>query len=140
MKELGREPEAGLARARRADHTGVQVPGIGRDFRAGVHGEKFRSRQNDVVLEFRVNEWFNVLRRAPPGGAVLGVPAEFLFLLDFGLDKEVHPGGSGNPYKQVKAAKPRPVGFKGHREGVHHPHELCAEVRAGGDTVGRPQL
>ncbi|PBG06133.1 hypothetical protein BGU81_25605, partial [Clostridioides difficile] len=35
---------------------------------------------------------------------------------------------------------PRPVGFKGFGEGIEHPHELCPEVCAGGDPVGRPDF
>ena len=65
MKKLGREPEPGFARAGRSDDTGVEVAGIGRDLRAGVHGEKLRPGENDIVLKLWIDKRLDVFRPAP---------------------------------------------------------------------------
>ena len=65
LKKLGGEPEAGLAGARRADDAGVEVAGIGRVLGPGVHGEKFRPGENDVVLKYGIDERGDVFGTAP---------------------------------------------------------------------------
>ena len=65
LQKLGREPEAGLARAGRADDTGVEVAGVGRIFRAGVDGEFFRSGENDIVFKLGIDKGLDVLFRTP---------------------------------------------------------------------------
>ena len=65
LKKLGRKPEAGFARAGRSDNAGVQVAGVSRDPWAGVHGEQFRSRENDIVFKLGIDEGPDVFFRAP---------------------------------------------------------------------------
>ena len=65
LKQLGREPEAGFARPGRADDAGVEVAGIGRIFGPGVHGEKLRLCQNDVVFKLRIDKGLDVFFGAP---------------------------------------------------------------------------
>ena len=140
LKELRGQPEPCLARAGRADDAGVQVAGVGGYLRAGVHGKKLRPGENNIVLKFGVYKRLYILLCSPAGGAVLRIPPEFLCLLDFGLYQQIHPSRTGEAHQQVNATQSRPVGFKGFGEGVEHPHELCPEVCAGGDPVGRPDF
>ncbi len=56
LEQLRGEPEARFARARRADHAAIQVPGVGGNGRPGVGGEKLRCGQNDVVFKLGVGE------------------------------------------------------------------------------------
>ena len=65
LQKLGGQPEPGLARTRRAHHTGVEIASIGGIFGPGVHGEQFRPGENDVVLEFRIGERLNIFGAAP---------------------------------------------------------------------------
>ena len=65
LQELGREPEAGFARAGRADDTGVEVAGIGRIFGPCVDGELFRPGENDIVFKLGIDKGLDVLFRPP---------------------------------------------------------------------------
>ena len=65
LKQLGREPEAGLAAAGRADHTGVEVAGISRILGPGVDGEQLRPGENDIVFKLGIDKGLDVLFRAP---------------------------------------------------------------------------
>ena len=65
LKQLGREPEAGLAGAGRADDTGVEVAGIGRIFGPGVDGEQLRPGENDIVFKLGIDKGLDVLFRSP---------------------------------------------------------------------------
>ena len=67
MQQLRGQPEAGFTGAGRPYHTAIQVAGVGRIFRPGVHGQKFRPGQNDVILKNRVYKGFDVLCRSPAG-------------------------------------------------------------------------
>ena len=51
LQKLGREPEPGLAGARRTDDTAIQIAGVGRIFGPGVDGELFRPGENDIVFK-----------------------------------------------------------------------------------------
>ena len=65
LEQLGREPEPGLARAGRADHTGVEVAGVGRVFGTGVDGEQPRPGENDIVFKLGIDKGLDVLFRSP---------------------------------------------------------------------------
>ena len=65
LQELGREPEAGFARAGRADDAGIEVAAVGWIFGSGVDGELFRPGENDVVLKFGIDKGLDVLFRPP---------------------------------------------------------------------------
>ena len=65
LEQLGCEPEPGLAGAGRSDDAGVEVAGIGRIFRAGVHGEQLRPGENDIVFKLGIDKGLDVLFRAP---------------------------------------------------------------------------
>ena len=65
LEQLGREPETGFAGAGRADDTGVEVAGVGGIFGPGVHSEKLRLCQNDVVLKLRIDKGLDVFFGAP---------------------------------------------------------------------------
>ena len=65
LKQLGREPEPGLAGAGRADDAGVEVAGVGRIFWPGVDGEQLRPGENDIVFKLRIDKGLNVLFRSP---------------------------------------------------------------------------
>ena len=65
MEQLGREPEPGLAGAGRSDDTGVEVAGVGRIFRAGIHGKQLRPGENDIVFKLGIDEGLDVLFVAP---------------------------------------------------------------------------
>lgn len=61
LQKLGREPEAGLARAGRADDATIQIAGIGRIFGPCVDSELFRPGENDIVFKLGINEGLDVL-------------------------------------------------------------------------------
>ena len=65
LQELRREPKAGLARAGRADAAEIEVAGVGGIFRTGVHGQKLRPGQNDIVLKFGVYKGLYISLRTP---------------------------------------------------------------------------
>ena len=65
LEQLGREPEAGLAGAGRADDTGVEVAGVGRFLGTGVDGEQLRPGENDIVFKLGIDKGLDVLFRAP---------------------------------------------------------------------------
>ena len=65
LQKLGREPEAGLAGAGRADNTGVEVAGVGRIFGPGIDGKQLRPGENDVALKFGIDKGLDVLFRSP---------------------------------------------------------------------------
>ena len=65
LKKLRGQPEPCLARAGRADDTGVEVAGVGRIFGPGVDGEFFRSGENDIVFKLGIDKGLDVLFRTP---------------------------------------------------------------------------
>ena len=65
LEQLGREPEAGLAGAGRADDTGIEIAGVGRIFGPGVDGEQLRSGENDIVFKLGIDKGLDVFFRAP---------------------------------------------------------------------------
>ena len=65
MKQLGREPEAGLAAAGRSDDAGVEVTGVGRIFGPGVGGEQLRPGENDIIFKLGIDKRLDVFFGAP---------------------------------------------------------------------------
>ena len=65
LKQLRREPKAGLARAGRANAAEIEVAGIGGIFGAGIHGEPFCGGQQHIVFKLGANERLDVLFRSP---------------------------------------------------------------------------
>ena len=65
LEKLGGEPEAGLAGAGRADDAGVEVAGVGWVLGPGVHGEKLRPGENDIVFKHGIDKGRDVLCRPP---------------------------------------------------------------------------
>ena len=137
LKKLGREPEPGFARAGRSDDTGVEVAGIGRDLRAGVHGEKLRPGENDIVLKLWIDKRLDVFRPAPTGAAVFLIPAIFLGVLALEVDQQAKSHRTHKANEPVKGIKPRREIRKSHADGLHEPQQFFLEVRTSGQTVGR---
>lgn len=65
LQNLRGKPEPGFAGAGRTDHTGIEIAGVGRVFRAGVHGEKLRPGENNIVFKDGIDEWGYIFRPAP---------------------------------------------------------------------------
>ena len=65
LHEIRFQPEARLAAAGAADHQHVFIARCFRVFRAVVHRQFLRLRQNDIVSGVRVNVGRNVLMRSP---------------------------------------------------------------------------
>ena len=65
LKQLGREPEPGLAGAGRADDAGVEVAGVGWIFGPGVNGEQLRPGENDIVFKLGIDKRLDVFFGAP---------------------------------------------------------------------------
>ena len=65
LQNLRREPEAGFARAGRADDAGVEVAGVGRIFGPGVDGEQLRPGENDIVFKLGIDKGLDVFFGAP---------------------------------------------------------------------------
>ena len=59
------QPEPGFTGTGAADHQNIFVSGGLRVFRAAIHGQAFRFRQNHIVLEYRVDVGCNVLMGSP---------------------------------------------------------------------------
>ena len=136
LEQLGGQPEPGLAGAGRAHHTGVEVAGVGGIFGPGVHGEQLRPGENDVVLELGVGERLYILRRAPPGAAVLFIPAILLRFFGLGVHHQPERRSPGDAHQPVKGVEPRGEVGKGRADGLPHADELMGEVCAGGQPVG----
>ena len=140
MKKLGREPKPGFSRAGRSDDTGVEIAGIGRDLWAGVHGEKLRPGENDIVLKLWIDKRLDVFRPAPTGAAVFLIPAIFFGIFAFEVDQQPKSHSAHNANEPVKGIKPRRKVRKGHADGLHEPQQLFPEVCASSQTVGRPHF
>ena len=65
LKQLRREPKAGLAGAGRADPAEIEVAGVGGIFGVGIHGEPFCGGQQHIVLKLGINKGLDVLFVAP---------------------------------------------------------------------------
>ena len=65
LKQLGREPEPGLAGAGRADDAGVEVAGVGRTFGPGVDGEHLRPGENDIIFKLGIDKGLDVFFGSP---------------------------------------------------------------------------
>ncbi len=140
LEQLGREPETGFAGAGRADDTGVEVAGVGGIFGPGVHGEKLRLCQNDVVLKLRIDKGLDVFFGAPAGRPVFLIPPEFLCVLAFEVDQQAKAHRAHNTDEPVKGGQPRRKVGKGRADALPQAHELVSKVCSRGQAVGRPQL
>ena len=140
LEKLGGEPEAGFAGAGGADHTGVEVPGIGGVLGPGVGGEKFRPGENNIFLKLGIDERGNIFFRSPSGGAVFLVPAILFRVLGLDIDEQPDRRRPRDPHQPVHRVQPRGGGGKGRVDRAHHAHQLLADVGASRQPVGRPQL
>lgn len=136
LEKLGREPKPRFAGAGRADHTAIQVPGVGRVLGPGVHGEKFRPGENDVVLKPGIDKGLDVLFRSKPGRSIFFIVAVFLCLFAFAVDQQAEARRAHNANEPVKGMKSRRKVGKGRADGLPQTHELVGEVRARRQTVG----
>ena len=69
LHQVGLDVKSGLTAAAAADHNDVLIAGVLRMLWSTTHHQPFGLRENDVVLEYRVNKRFDVLLVAPPGRA-----------------------------------------------------------------------
>ena len=137
MKQLRCEPTAGFAGAGRADPAEIEVAGIGGIFRAGVHGEPFRSGQQHIVFKLGIKERLDVCCCTPAGRAVLGIPAKLLCVFAFEVDQQAERRRTHNAYQPVKGGKAGGKAGKGRADGLAQPQQLFPEARASGQTVRR---
>ena len=66
----------------------VEVAGVGRVLGPGVHGEKLRPGQNDVVFKLGIDKGLDVFFGAPAGRSVFFIPPKFLCVLAFHIDQQ----------------------------------------------------
>ena len=118
-EKLGREPKPGFSGAGRADDTAIQVPGVGRIFRARVHGKKFRPGENDIILKLGIDKGLYILFRSKAGGAILLIPAVlfgvFAFRVLFIFQEGERQIGLGNDFDRKILASiynKRPAGWR----------------------------
>ena len=137
LKQLRGEPKAGFAGAGRADPAEIEVAGIGGIFRAGVHGEPFRSGQQHIVFKLGIKERLDVCCCTPAGRAVLGIPAKLLCVFAFEVDQQAERRRTHNAYQPVKGGKAGGKAGKGRADGLAQPQQLFPEARASGQTVRR---
>ncbi len=140
LEKLGREPKPGFAGAGRADDTAIQVPGVGRIFRARVHGKKFRPGENDIILKLGIDKGLYILFRSKAGGAILLIPAVLFGVFAFRVDQQTERRRAHNANEPVKGSKPRRKVGKGRANGLAQPHELMSNIRTRRQPVGRPQF
>ena len=88
LHEVWLDKKARFAAAGAADDQHVFIPRRPRVFGTIVHGQALGLREDDVVLEYRVDIRRDVLMRAPAGTAVLHILAEFLGVLAFDVDRQ----------------------------------------------------
>ena len=88
LKQVGLDPETGLAAAGSADDQDVLVSGVGRILRPVAHHEPFRPCQDHVVLKYRIHERLDILRTSPAGRPVLHVMLIILLILAFEEDRQ----------------------------------------------------
>ena len=67
LQNLRGKPEPGFSGAGRTDHTGIEVAGVSRVFRTGIHGKELRPGQNDVVFKLRIDKRAYIFFRSPTG-------------------------------------------------------------------------
>ena len=132
MHEVGLHEKSCLAAAGTADHQHVFVPGRLGVFGPVVHGEAFRLRQENVVIENRVDVRGYIFGAAPPGAAVFLPLAVFLGVLAFAVHHQPQGGGTGDADQQVKAVEAGGRIFKGCRKSARKVQQLF--------PTGRPLL
>ena len=137
LKQLRREPKAGLAGAGRADAAKIEVAGIGGIFGAGVHGEPFRCSQQHIVFKLGIDKRLNVLFCSPAGCAVLGIAAKFLCFFRLAVDQQPETGCAHNADKPIQRGKAGGEAGKGRADGLAQPQQLFPEARTSGQTVRR---
>ena len=98
--------QTGFAGAGRADDTAIQVPGVGRIFRARVHGKKFRPGENDIILKLGIDKGLYILFRSKAGGAILLIPAVLFGVFAFRVDQQTERRRAHNANEPVKGASP----------------------------------
>ena len=140
LQNLWGEPEPGFAGAGRADHTGIEIAGVGRVFRAGVHGEKLRPGENNIVFKDGIDEWGYIFRPAPSGRPVFFIPPVFFCLFAFGINKQAESHRAHNADEPIERIKPRRKVGKSRAYRLPQAHELMGQIHAGGQPVGCPQL
>ena len=140
LQNLRGEPEPGFAGAGRANHTGIEIAGVGRVFRAGVHGEKLRSGENHIVFKDGIDERGYIFRPAPSGRPVFFIPPVFFCLFAFSINKQAKSHRAHNADEPVKGGLPRRKIGKGRADALPQAHEFVSKVCSRGQAVGRPQL
>ena len=107
LHQIGFDKKPRLARAGAADDEDVFISCGLCIFRTAVHGEPFSLRQNDVVLEFWVDVWPDVLSRTPACRAVLDVVAVLLSVLAAKIDCEPQQQPADEINTEVEGVKAR---------------------------------
>ena len=92
-------------------------------FRATVHRQAFRCRENDVVFKNRIDIRLYVRGRSPAGRAVFYILAELLRVLAFDVNDEPDDARKSNAYTQVMENKAR--------------HKILKRFAEAGDKVER---
>ena len=140
LHEIRFQPEARLAAAGAADHQHVFIARCFRVFRAVVHRQFLRLRQNDIVSGVRVNVGRNVLMRSPAGRTVLGIFAKFLRI--FALDVDSQPNCSRDQNSNAEIERMETGHSRGKRSvhPIHHVQHLAGKIRAGRNAYGLTKL
>ena len=94
-----------LARAGAADDEDVFVPRCFCIFRPRIHRQALGLRENDVVLELRVDVWPDVLGGAEAGRAVLYVVTVLLRVLASKIDREPQEQPANETDAEVKGVE-----------------------------------
>ena len=101
LHQVRLDEKSRLAGAGPADDDDVLVPGVFGKGRPPVHGQPFRSCEDDVVLVYGIDERGDVLRCAPTGGTVLPPMSELLGVAGTIGHNQPHGGSSGNADQQI---------------------------------------
>ena len=129
MHEVWLDKKARFAAAGAADDQHVFIPRRPRVFGTIVHGQALGLREDDVVLEYRVDIRRDVLMRAPAGTAVLHILAEFLGVLAFDVDRQPKRGGDQEADQQIGGVEARKQTFKSQPEAVQNMQRLLREIQ-----------
>ena len=107
LHKVGLDEKARFAAAGATDDQYILVTRGLRVFWAIIHSQALGLREDDVVLEYRVDIRCNVLMRAPAGAAVLHILAELLGVLAFDVDRQPERGGDQNTNHQISGMEAR---------------------------------
>jgi len=108
LHQIGLQPEAGLTGTGAADHQHIFVSSGFWVLGTAVHGQAFGFRENDIILEHRVDVGSNILTGPPAGRTIFQTMSIFLGVLAFKIHRQTQAGTATQPHQQIQRVQAGP--------------------------------